>query len=66
MDWKEMIMGKKKKKGSTDLNDPASRACPTCTEWGAEDPQEFPCGLAKVVVVRAHPRVNCAVWRGVK
>lgn len=57
-------MAKKDKK--IDVAYVEARACPTCSAWGNEDPQEFPCTLAKVVVVRANPRVNCKFWRSAK
>lgn len=57
-------MAKKDKK--IDVAYVEARACPTCSAWGNEDPQEFPCTLAKVVVVRANPRVNCKFWRSIK
>ena len=55
-----------KKKDAIDVNAPATRSCTTCEPWGNEDPQEFPCTLAKVVVVRAHPRINCKHWRAAR
>lgn len=52
-----------KKKDEIDLNEAAMQSCTTCSEWKNEDPIEYPCFLAKVVVVRANPRLNCKYWR---
>jgi hypothetical protein len=52
-------MGRKKE---ADIEQ-GERSCPTCSEWGNEDPQEFPCALAKVVVKRKRPRTGCKFWR---
>lgn len=55
-----------KRKDSIELEETQQRGCVTCSEWKNEDQHEFPCCLAKVVVVRANPRVNCKFWRASK
>lgn len=55
-----------KKKEAAEINEQEDRGCRSCSEWSNEDPVEFPCALAKVVVARARPRVNCNHWRAAR